>query len=367
MNELSSVTSSYKLPFAVCRQPSAVNRTSMKNYIKLIAIALFFVGFTPINAQQIHAILAGSTNVSDIGKGCEVSINKMESALQYVEAQTGIEVKITKITGNKFTKSNIVREVNNLNPKADDVVFFFSTSHGFNYNDMPSQYAFISAHPTKNEMSRRELQEFGLSLEQEVYMPLRDKGARLTITLAEACNTVVDIAAPSTYQVMNVNIPKRLKELFLEQKGGVIASSSQINQRSWTDSQDGGIYTNMFIEAMNTVITDSKKATWDDVMSKTNEYTTNYAANEGIRGGQNPISDTDVNKYDRNNRKRKRTTSNRQPEPVLVDTPIKLVDEAEETETKEEPKKTEKEQSKKNDYVAPKVKVKRKKGGNEPF
>lgn len=330
---------------------------------KIIIIALFFIGFTPMKGQQIHAILAGSTNVSDIGKGCEVSIKKMESALEYIEAQTGIEVDITKITGNQFTKSNIVQTINNLNPKADDVVFFFSTSHGFNYNDVPSQYAFISAHPTKNEMSRRELQTFGLSLEKEVYQPLRDKGARLTITLAEACNTVVDIAAPSSYQVMNVNIPKRLKELFLEQKGGVIASSSQLNQRSWTDSQDGGIYTNMFIEAMNTVITDSKKATWDDVMSKTNEYTKNYAASEGIRGGQNPISETDVNKHDRNNRNGNRTTPNRKPEPVLVDTPIKLVDEEEEVEAK----KTEKEQSKKNDYVAPKVKVKRKKGENLPF
>ncbi|MFK7947339.1 MAG: caspase family protein [Saprospiraceae bacterium] len=326
----------------------------MKN---LIIIALFFIGFTPTNAQQIHAILAGSTNVSDIGKGCEISIKKMESALEYIEAQTGIDVKIIKITGNKFTKDNIIQEINNLNPKADDVVFFFSTSHGFNYNDMPSQYAFISAHPTKNEMSRRELQVFGLSLEQEVYQPLRDKGARLTITLAEACNTVVDIAAPSSYQVMNVNIPKRLKELFLEQKGGVIASSSQINQRSWTDEENGGIYTNMFIEAMNTVITDSKKATWDDVMTKTNEYTKNYAASEGIRGGQNPISETDVNKHDRNNRNQNRTTTNRRPEPVLVDTPIKLIEE-------EETKKT---TSKKNDYVAPKVKVKRKKGENIPF
>lgn len=319
----------------------------MKNWIKLIVVALFFIGFTPMNAQQIHAILAGSTNVSDIGKGCEVSIKKMESALEYIEAQTGIDVEITKITGNKFTKDNIVQEINNLNPKADDVVFFFSTSHGFNYNDVPSQYAFISAHPTKNEMSKRELQQFGLSLEQEVYQPLRDKGARLTITLAEACNTVVDIASPSSYQVMNVNIPKRLKELFLEQKGGVIASSSQIDQRSWTDEQDGGIYTNMFIEAMNTVITDSKKATWDDVMSKTNEYTKNYAASEGIRGGQNPISETDVNKYDRNNGNRNRTTPNRKPEPVLVDTPIKLIEEEEEVEAK----KTKTEESKKNDYV----------------
>lgn len=327
----------------------------MKNWIKLIIVALFFVGFTPMNAQQIHAILAGSTNVSDIGKGCAVSIEKMESALEYIEGQTGINVEITKITGSQFTKDNIVRVVNNLNPKEDDVVFFFSTSHGFNYNDVPSQYAFISAHPTKKDMSRREFEEFGLSLEQEVYMPLRDKGARLTITLAEACNTIVDIPAPSSYQVMNMNISKRLKELFLEQEGGVIASSSKINQRSWTDEEDGGIYTNMFIKAMNTVITDSKKATWNKVMSKTNEYTKNYAISEGIQGGQNSISDTDVRKH---NRKTK-----------LIDTPVRLIED-EETESKKEArkkKKAKKAKSKTNDYIAPKVIVRPTKDDNSPL
>ena len=114
------------------RPPSSEASVHRQNFtyeklIKLIVVALFFIGFTPMKAQQIHAILAGSTNVSDIGKGCEVSIKKMESALEYIEAQTGIDVEITKITGNKFTKDNIVQEINNLNPKADDVVFFFSS------------------------------------------------------------------------------------------------------------------------------------------------------------------------------------------------------------------------------------------------
>lgn len=327
----------------------------MKNQIKLIITALLFVGFLPMNAQTIHAILAGSTNVSDIGNGCKVSIKKMEEAFKYIEAQTGLEVELTKVTGHNFTKSNLVRAVNNLNPKPDDVIFFFSTSHGFNYNDVPSQYAFISAHPTKSEMTRKELEQFGMSLEKEVYLPLRAKGARLTITLAEACNSVVDIPAPSAYQVMNVNIPARLKELFKESKGGVIASSSQVDQRSWTDSRDGGIYTNMFIEAMNTVITSAKKATWDDVMTKTNEFTRNYAAKENIRGGQNPVSETDVQKYER-------------PKSRKVDTPIKLIEEKIEekesqtdTKNEESTKKNNKSTDAKSDYVAPKVKVKRKK------
>lgn len=329
----------------------------MKNQIKLIITAVLLIGFLPMNAQTIHAILAGSTNVSDIGDGCQISINKMEQAFKYIEAQTGMAVEITTITGNNFTKNNIVRAVNNLNPKQDDVVFFFSTSHGFNYNDIPSEYAFISAHPTKNEMTRKELEAFGLSLEKEVYLPLRAKGARLTITLAEACNSVVDIPSPSSYQVMNVNIPARLKELFKESKGGVIASSSKIDQKSWTDDKDGGIYTNMFIEAMNTVITDSKKATWDEVMAKTNEFTRNYAAKENIRGGQNPVSDTDVQK-EKTPRKRR-----------VVDTPIKLIEEKTESETEVKAKEAAKTSTKKttetdneSDYVAPKVKVKKKKG-----
>ena len=243
-------------------------------------------------AQTIHAILCGATNVSDIGTGCQSSLKLMENALTYVGSQIDMDVDFTLLSGNDFRKDNIMETIADLKVGDDDVIFFYSTSHGFNYNNNPSKFTFIGAHPNKIEMTRSELENFGLSLEMEVYQPLLNKNARLTITMAEACNTVVDIPAPSTYNAMNINIQKRLKELFLEAKGSAISTSSRVDQRSWTDPKDGGIYTNMFIESLNEVIGSKNKAEWDDVFNKTESLTVAYAENENLRGGQRPDTDT---------------------------------------------------------------------------
>lgn len=260
------------------------------NKIILAMLIVCVAQFT--QAQTIHAILCGATNVADIGKGCQSSLDLMENALTYVGAQTGMEVEFTFLNGNDFRKDNILEAIQDLKVGDDDVIFFYSTSHGFNYNNNPSKFTFIGAHPNKIEMTRSELESFGLSLEMEVYRPLMNKNARLTITMAEACNTVVDIPSPSTYNAMNVNIQKRLKELFLEAKGSAISTSSRVDQRSWTDPKDGGIYTNMFIEAMNEVIGSKNKAEWDDVFDKTESLTMAYAEKENLRGGQRPDTDT---------------------------------------------------------------------------
>ncbi len=258
-----------------------------------IIIAMLLVCFAQFTqAQTIHAILCGATNVSDIGTGCQSSLDLMENALTYVSSQTGMEVDFTFLSGSDFRKDNITETIENLKVGDDDVIFFYSTSHGFNYNNNPSKFTFIGAHPNKIEMTRSELENFGLSLEMEVYQPLMNKNARLTITMAEACNTVVDIPAPSTYNAMNINIQKRLKELFLEAKGSAISTSSRVDQRSWTDPKDGGIYTNMFIESLNEVIGSKNKAEWDDVFNKTESLTVAYAENENLRGGQRPDTET---------------------------------------------------------------------------
>ena len=135
-------------------------------------------------------------------------------------------------------------------------------------------------------MTQEEFDVYGLSLEKEVMKTLQKKGARLTIAMAEACNTIIDIPTPKRYNAMNVNIGKRLEELFIYESGSLIASSSVIDQRSWTDDKDGGIYTNMFINALNEVISSDKKAKWETVFSLTTEYTKDYA--KDIPNGQKP-------------------------------------------------------------------------------
>jgi hypothetical protein len=244
------------------------------NFTKVLATVLMIIcSVAATQAQTIHAIVCGGTNIKDIGSGCAASVKLITEAIDYIGVQTDMDVNLISLVGDDFTKANIAEAIENLNPAADDVIWFYSTSHGFNYDDRPSDYTFFLAHPTLvNDLSLTHLTKYGMSLEADVKNVLKAKNARLTLVMGEACNNSAGVDAPNRYNAMNTNIGKRLKELFLYAKGTIISCSSQYDEYSWTDPNKGGIYTNMFIHAMNMVIEDENTAKWHEVFDKTKEY-----------------------------------------------------------------------------------------------
>jgi len=255
-----------------------------------ILVCLFILSSFFASAQTIHAIICGGTNIPDIGSGCEASVGLINDALEVIEGQSDLTLKTYLLTGNKFSKDNILNTINSINPDSDDVVFFYSTSHGFNYNDNISKYTFIMAHPTQPE-GYDQLDKYGLSLEKEIFNVLKSKGARLTITLAEACNNILDVPSPDRYKALSPVVKRNIRALFKEYEGEIIACSSKLGQYSYTDSDKGGFFTNMFMEALNDVVTSSEVATWKGLMQLTKEKTKGYAEARNL--GQEPIDNID--------------------------------------------------------------------------
>ena len=246
----------------------------VSNFTKILA-AIFIIisSFSATQAQTIHAIVCGGTDIKDIGAGCSASVKLITDAIEYIGNQTEMEINMIQLIGEDFEKQKITEAIESLTPEADDVIWFYSTSHGFNYDNRPSDYTFFLAHPTLvNDLSITHLAKYGMSLEADVKNVLKEKNARFTLVMGEACNNSAGVDAPNRYNAMNTNIGKRLKELFLYAKGTVISCSSEYDQYSWTDPNKGGIYTNMFIHAMNMVIEDEKTANWHQVFDKTKEY-----------------------------------------------------------------------------------------------
>lgn len=245
-----------------------------------ILIALFTLSSFFASAQTIHAIVCGGTNIPDIGSGCQASVGLINDALEVIDGQSDMELKIYSITGNDFIRDNIVNTINNVNPGSDDVIFFYSTSHGFNYNDNISKYTFIMAHPNQPE-GFDQLDKYGLSLEKEIFNVLKAKGARLTITMAEACNNILDVPSPERYKALSPVVKRNIKALFKDYSGAVISCSSKLGQYSYTDLDNGGFYTNMFMEALNDAVTSSEIPTWEGLMKLTKKKTKGFAEARG--------------------------------------------------------------------------------------
>lgn len=266
---------------------------NIKFLSKIGFLALMMISWTStIQGQEgrIKVILAGGTDITDIGPGCEVSVNLMKDAYDYIADVTGMEVDYSMCTGDNFNKEYILHVVNNVESGMYDAIVFFNSSHGFNYQNTVSKHTFFVAHPTESgSMSQEEFVTYGISLEKEIFNTLRSKGAPRVLVFSESCNQAINMEVPNMYKTMNLNIAKRLKELFLGPPVEMISSSSEYGQYSYTDNDMGGIYVNSLLHAMNDVTTKCDKASWDLVMSKTQSYVHQYA--ENLDGGQTSIYD----------------------------------------------------------------------------
>jgi len=273
------------------QNPQIMNSRILSRIGLLLALLIFLSNWCQAQGKM-KVILTGGTDIQDIGQGCQVSLTLMEDAFKYIGLMTNMEIDFTYCKGNDFNKQHIIDVVNSVPNDIYDAIVFFNTSHGFNYQNTPSKHTFFVAHPTAmGSMSQDGLTTYGVSLEKEIYKPLRAKGAPVLLVFSESCNMVVNMEAPAIYKTMNPNISSRMKELFMSSSAHIISSSSQYGQYSYTDDESGGIYANALLHAMNDVTTCADEANWTKVMNLTKKYVNKYA--EDLEEGQDPIFDED--------------------------------------------------------------------------
>lgn len=307
----------------------------------LIALAML-VGLSPGHTQadteepEIWAILCGQTAIIDIGSGCQAGINKVKLMLEGVERETGMKVNIIEFTGNDFTKANIMTAVENLEVKPNDAIFFFGTSHGYNFEGNSSVFTYFGVDANRKRFTEAEFNQLAMSLEKDIHRNLLAKNARLVITIGEACNKSLGIPEPDRYRnnMMTMNLVDkraRYNRLFKETAGDFIATSSRKGEFSWTDPREGGIYINQFLKAFDEAVVHGRgTVSWDAIANRALTLTTSISGDDGPI--QTPYHEAD-----------------------LYNTSVELIDEKPTATPQKTPKKKKKP---KHDFVQPKFFVK---------
>ncbi|MEL6867704.1 MAG: hypothetical protein AAFP19_24985, partial [Bacteroidota bacterium] len=242
----------------------------------LILLTLFFYLATlPLSAQQenlrIECIMIGQTDIWDIGKACDVSMNHCEKWIREIESATGIPANITRIEGEDYNRNFVGNFLENfqLDDPENTIVIFYGTGHGFNYQDNVLKYPVFGVHPDRKKFSNTEFDRFALSLQKDVHEPLLETGARLVLTIGELCNELIDKNTPGQYRPNQPNLdirsmnplddnprsriacPENYEELFLETRGDIIAASSERGQLSYTSGLAGGVFFGKFLESFD--------------------------------------------------------------------------------------------------------------------
>lgn len=263
----------------------------MKTRFYLLTIALCSVlSSTHLVAATMHVILYAEENANEnIYKSCQESIRLYRAEMQNVGHYTGMAVKFYRTV---YTKENVNEVINRLSCSVDDVIFFAYVGHGYNWPG--SDYPSLSF---DNPVGAPHLKI------ERIHASLKNKGARLVITIGDACNKSVGRA----YGRLIHEGQSRLQytKLYLRSKGSILMASSKKGQSAWSYTNGkGSFFTLDFLEAIHQAIM-ANNASWKSVFEDTRNRVLIRSKREDEDALQEPVAVISIQQVKRNNTFRK--------------------------------------------------------------
>lgn len=218
--------------------------------ISIFVLLGLLLSFGKGYAQKMHFVIVTQDDPR-IGSGADKQT--MLKLANSVEDVVGIDVQTHIIDGASASISRVQSTINNLSIAANDIVWYYYSGHGINYNTWPQS-------------------DQGKVALTKVHDILKGTNARLTIAMYDCCNYDTPVANPPAQLV-----PRTFfwKFLFLEAKGNLISSSCTSTEYSFGANGVGGIFTNSFIDALN------EGKSWTEIMESSERRTKGIAAEKG--------------------------------------------------------------------------------------
>lgn len=219
---------------------------------------IVFLFSKPVFSQTLHALIFADSNDESIGVSVKRDGSLMKDLVKKIAAETGMTLKLTYHDGKQFTVKNNNNAIKNIKPSANDMVFVYFSAHGYRTEKTKTKWPLVY-HPDSDD---------GLDLHQ-VYQTIASKKPRLQIVMADVCNELIETEDDSSQiapRSMNNNETRNYKALFLNSKGGIIASSSKPKQLSY-GLEKGGAYTLNFLAALKSATRSTSIPKWSNVMN----------------------------------------------------------------------------------------------------
>ncbi len=223
---------------------------------------------------NLHLIVAANTKIFDIGTSCRVDQKRVESEFETICNELNIGFNKVVINEEQLQKVNIQQALNNLHPGKNDIVVFIYSGHGYRFSNEDSPYPRISLRYNTYQ-SVNTSTSFNL---EEIYDQVVAKGARLNIVFGDCCNSNLGVTSrgggsgilASRNQIQGKI--SRLKKLFIDTRGNILAAAAQPNQTACGNARDGGYFLMSFFQSLNketSYLSASEKPSWDNILTNT--------------------------------------------------------------------------------------------------
>lgn len=259
-------------------------------------------------AQTFHAIIFANTKSpgnpnkpGDTGIGPSVTVDFERMGIEMTSIASFIGYNLKKYyyydSPERFSRNSLEQLLNSITFDKDDIVFFYYSGHGLRAANENSQYPEMVLKVPYGEVSIGELYPL-----YDVYQKLKSKSPRLTIVFGDLCNSTIkgfyrDYDAGKGTTTKSSTVCDVYKNLFLNVKGGIIASSSKPGQTSgcakYNDgSQAGGNFTVAFLESLGYYVSQGEEVSWDALLNDARDFTQEISRPDNNGEKQYPVFST---------------------------------------------------------------------------
>ena len=224
--------------------------------------------------SRLHLIMVANTRVSDIGASCENDKNKVVREFENISDALGIPLEQHLVIEDRYSKEILMQTIRTINANKNDIIVFIYTGHGFRWQNQVSEYPMIDL--TYSNYQQVD-EETSMNLD-EVHDLLIKKGARLTLVLGDCCNSSVGRSSRAGASSLASRPNERsrmdrLRTLFLEMEGHIIAAAAQPDETACGNAQTGGYFLNSFFSALHkeTSYLYEEEPSWNAIFERTME------------------------------------------------------------------------------------------------
>lgn len=226
----------------------------MKKIFFLLFLSLYF-HFS--YAQKFHLVMVADTQDKSIGISCDRDIDRISSEANTIARSIGYSLNRVIIKDDKFDPSVLKNALKSIACDKDDIIYFHYSGHG-KRNET-----------TETHWPDLDFKEKGALPLSEINEIIQNKVARLKIIVADCCNQFSGTTLRPTFQpiasLSATEAEKNRKKLFAEASHLIISSGSQPGQFSYGTYEDGGHFTNAFLEALQYSILATNSTDWNSV------------------------------------------------------------------------------------------------------